>query len=513
MKKLPIGKQVFKTVIEDGFIYVDKTKFLVELAESGIATFLSRPRRFGKSMTVNTFKELFKGSRELFKDTYAYNNWNWEKKSPVIKLDMSVVTSINRDEFYRSLMAVILSSARENGIKTLHEDKIPHIAFRELIENLALRENPVVVLIDEYDAPILDALGKDSLPEIKELLRSFYKVLKEQEEKIRFVFITGISKFSKVGVFSTLNNLKDITLNPRYGAITGYTKEEIEFYFAENIENSCQILSVGKEEFWRELKHYYNGYSWDGKQFVYNPFSILLFFDDNTFLPYWMDSGSPSFMSHYAEEIHLNLDDLEGKSVDRDFLSYKDIDETSPESFLTQAGYLTIKECDEDGDYILDFPNYEVRHAFNSLILKSQYKVASNDLLLIKKNIKKALLADNTEALIKQFKAIYSSIPSVYYSGNKNEYFFTSMLLMFLTAAGYDVFPEKYGNGGRMDLVFYWKQKRVYIIELKMDSAGKALKQIKEKDYCGQFTNFKTILIGLKIDSRKKNIVDWLIEK
>ena len=339
-----------------------------------------------------------------------------------------------------------------------------------------------------------------------------YKVLKEQEERIKFVFITGISKFSKVGIFSSLNNLDDITLNPEYAAITGYTKKEITTYFNDNITASSQALSLNRNEFWRELKHYYNGYSWDGKQFVYNPFSVLLFFKRNEFLPYWMDSGSPSFMSHYAEEKHLNLDDLEGKSVDRDFLSYKDIDETSPESFLTQAGYLTIKECDEDGDYILDFPNHEVRHAFNSLILKSQYKVASNDLLLVKKNIKKALIADDTEALLKQFKVIFASIPSVYYSGNKNEYFYTSMLLMFLTAAGYDVFPEKYGSGGRMDLVLYWKQERVYIIELKVDSAKKALKQIKERDYCRPFSNFRTTLIGLKVDLDKKNIVNWLIE-
>ncbi len=510
MKRLPIGKQVFRTLIEDNFIYVDKTSFLVELADSGIATVLSRPRRFGKSLTVSTFKELFLGNKELFRQTYAYNNWNWEKKSPVIKLDMSGLASQNKEELYHSLMTLLIRVAEEYHIE-LQEHSIPSLAFGELILTLA-KENKVVVLIDEYDAPILDSLHKENLQEIKELLRSFYKVLKEQEENIRFIFITGISKFSKLGVFSALNNLNDITLSPRYSTIAGYTKEEIKTTFSEYTDRITRELSLSETEFEEQLKHYYNGYSWDGKKSVYNPFSVLQLFGHNDFAPYWMESGSPSFIIHYAENNHLKLDALEGVMVDKFFLSERDIDEAAPESFLFQAGYLTIKESNPLGYYTLDFPNYEVRTTFNKLLLKSSYSVSDNDLWGIKLAMLKALSENDTETFLQQVKAVYTLLTHHHYDANKNEYFYSALLLMFFQASGFDAVPEKTGAEGRMDIVLFW-QKRVYIFELKVDSAQKALKQIKEKNYAGQYTNFQTILIGLKVDMEKRSPVEWVVEE
>ncbi len=510
MKQLPIGKQVFRTLIEDNFVYVDKTPFLVELGNSGIATFLSRPRRFGKSLTVSTFKELFLGNRDLFKDTYAYDNWNWEKKSPVIKLDMSVCTDSNPQIIEEKIVAILQSIIKEYAL-SIDTERSSLIIFREIIEELA-KEGRVVVLIDEYDAPILDSLHKKNLQEVKELLRSFYKVLKEQEEHIRFIFITGISKFSKVGVFSALNNLNDITLSPKYATLVGYTKEEISKTFPTYINLLKTELSLSQSEFEEQLKHYYNGYSWDGKKSVYNPFSVLQLFAHQNFSPYWMETGSPSFMIQYAKNNHLKLDALEGVMVDKFFLSERDIDEAAPESFLFQAGYLTIKESNPLGFYVLDFPNYEVRTTFNHLLLKSTYAVSDHDLWGIKLAMLKALAQNDTEAFLVQIKAVYTLLTHHHYDANKNEYFYSALLLMFFQAAGFDAIPEKTGAEGRMDIVLVW-QKRVYIFELKVDSAQKALQQIKEKNYAGQYCNFQTILIGLKVDFEKRTPVEWVVEE
>lgn len=510
MKKLPIGKQIFRQLIEGNFFYIDKTPWIVDLAYSEVPTFLSRPRRFGKSLTVNTFQELFRGNRKLFENTFAYDNWNFEKISPVIKLDMSVCSSDNIDVIGRKIIAVLNDIGDEYDV-VLKEQTIPELSFRELIRKLG-NNNRAVVLIDEYDAPLLDALGCSVLPEVKKLLRDFYKVLKEQEENIRYLFITGITRFSKLGVFSSLNNLRDITLHESYASICGYTRKEIEDNFMDKIKSVIVEMNLSQIEFWEQLKHYYNGYSWDGKTFLFNPFSILNFLDRKKFAPYWMESGSPSFMIHYADENKLDIDELEGVIVDHAFLSESDIDTASPESFLLQAGYLTIKEVKKSGNYILDFPNFEVRHSFNKLILKNKFKISDRDILGVTKAINNALEENNTEAMLEQFKIIFSIIPHYHYDYNKNEYFYSAQLLMFLQAAGFDVFPEKNTNAGRIDLLFYWKKKRIYIIELKVSSAQKAMDQIKEKDYASQFLNRECIKIGLAVDFKKRNIVDWVIE-
>ncbi len=509
MKKLPIGKQVFKHIVEDGFIYVDKTEQLIELANRNIPIFLSRPRRFGKSLTTFTYKELFKGSRELFKNTYAYDHWDWSQKYSVVRLDMSIAVSSSIELLQKSIYSIVTEIASEYGL-TLKEKLMPSMALRELITLLS-EQNKVALIIDEYDAPILKTLHKPHLTEVKELLRDFYTVIKASEEYLAFVFITGISKFSKLGVFSAMNNLVDITLQKKYSVLLGYTQVEIATYFKEYIEQAKEKYRFSEEEFWEKLKHYYNGYSWDGETSVYNPFSVLNFFNTYMFRPYWMESGSPSYIVEYAEKNELSLEDLKKSLVDMDFMSRKDIDQAKPHSFLTQAGYLTIKETDEDGDYILDFPNYEVEHTFNTLLLETQYEVESDDLLGVKKSLKKALVDSNTEGIIEQFTIVYSSIPYVHFSNNKNEHFYHTMLLMFLRACGFEVLTEDLCNKGRSDLSLFWKE-RVYIIELKINgSAQSALSQIIENNYAGKYANKRVVHIGLNVSTEARNIVEWRI--
>ncbi|MCI5161680.1 MAG: AAA family ATPase, partial [Candidatus Electrothrix sp. AX5] len=241
MKKLPIGKQEFKGLIEDNCIYVDKTEYLLKLIDSTAPVFLSRPRRFGKSLTVTTFKELFRGNKEVFKDTYAYDNWDFEQSNPVIHLDLSQVLCNDSASIEKQLYELIREQA-ENFDCTLLEKSTPNIAFRQLIKQLG-KEKRVVILIDEYDAPILDNLANPNLIAIKTVLRGFYKIIKASEQYIRFVFITGISKFTHVGVFSALNNLEDITLSSEYASILGYTEKEIATFFPQQIHLAKEQLN------------------------------------------------------------------------------------------------------------------------------------------------------------------------------------------------------------------------------------------------------------------------------
>ena len=508
MKKLPIGKQEFKGLIEQDCIYVDKTQFLLQLTDFTAPVFLSRPRRFGKSLMLNTFKELFKGNKALFKDTYAYDHWDFEQTNPVIRLDLSKVSGDQPEEISQKLLEQVYSAAEQMNID-IKETPFPDIAFDRLILK-AGKTTPVVILIDEYDTPILESLDQPNLDAIKKILRRFYKIIKANEEFIRFAFITGISKFTHVGVFSALNNLKDITLNSDYAPVVGYTEKEIRHAFPKQIEQVKTKTGLTDNEFWKKLAYYYNGYSWDGEQFVYNPLSILNFLDSGgEFIPYWMQTGSPEFIAKYSQDKQFNISDFEQLKVSRDFLNTREIDTTSPESFLTQAGYLSIKDKDEDS-YTLDFPNNEVRRSFCGLILKIQYTVADTDIFAVKSGLRKALEAQDVDKIVEQFKIIYSSIPYVHFDSNKTEHFYSAVLLMYLQASGFNASPERLSNKGRLDLSVEYKykdQQQVYIFELKTAAPQKAIEQIIEKNYAGAYGNYQVTLVGLQIDFAERNIV------
>ncbi len=507
MKKLPIGKQEFKSLIQDNCIYVDKTEYLLKLIDSTAPIFLSRPRRFGKSLTVTTFKELFQGNKDVFKGTYAYDNWDFRQSNPVIHLDLSQVVCNDAESIEKQLYELIREQAEDFAVPLL-EKSVPNIAFRQLIKQVG-KEKPVVVLIDEYDAPVLDNLQNPNLLEIKKVLRGFYKIIKASEEYIRFVFITGISKFTHVGVFSALNNLEDITLASEYASILGYTEKEIATFFPQQIHLAKEQLDLTEKLFWKKLAAYYNGYSWDGEHFIYNPLSILKFFrSKGKFIPYWMETGSPEYIIRYSEDKQFDVTDFEQLKVSTSFLSKRDIDTASPESFLTQAGYLTIKKSEEES-YTLDFPNQEVRRSFCELILNAQYAVADTDILGVKSELRKALNACSIEGIIQQFKVIYSSIPYVHFDANKTEHFYSAVLLMYLQAAGFHASPERLGNKGRLDLSLHDKDN-IYIFELKIDSAERALQQIIAKNYAGAYANKTVFIIGLHIDFKERNIVRYL---
>lgn len=366
LKKLPIGVSSLQGMIDEGYLYVDKTREIHKLfAQGGKYYFLSRPRRFGKSLLISTLKEIFSGNRELFKGLWIEDQIEW-KKYPVIHIDFTRIAYQTPELLQKELSVMLHQRANEADIQ-LSKDRTPVGQFEELISNLA-KENQVVILIDEYDKPILDYLH---LPEQaianREILKAFYTVIKALDEHIRFAFLTGVSKFSKVSVFSGLNNLRDITLSEEYSTLLGYTQDELELYFAGWIKAALKKLNMSKKELLGQIRDWYNGYSWNGKDSVYNPFSILNFFQESQFQNFWFSTGTPGFLIQAIKDQKEDIQGIESYEADALVFDSFEIGHLHPISLLFQSGYLTIKEIRHQYgmvSYLLSYPNREVKDSF-----------------------------------------------------------------------------------------------------------------------------------------------------
>ncbi|MBQ7501745.1 AAA family ATPase [bacterium] len=361
MKELPIGIQDFEMLRRDNLLYVDKTERLLELVKKGRRYFLSRPRRFGKSLTLSTLEAMFEGRAELFAGLAA-EEWvkkQAEKPLPVLRFDMSAREAGTAAALRDSLKIMTARSARHFEIELVGDMLNDMLA--ELLEGLYKRYGGAVVLIDEYDKPILDHIADVNMANsMREVLRSFYTALKSCDKYLRFVFITGISKFSKVGVFSAMNNLLDISLTEQYGDLTGYTQRELEAYFEEWISFTAEKKKLSRSEILENLKEYYDGFSFDGETRLYNPYSILSYFATGDLNNYWYESGSPSFIVEWMKAHQIqDPEEYRHKVVKNDFISSQEIENADPASFLFQSGYLTIEK--RQGPLLtLDFPNREV---------------------------------------------------------------------------------------------------------------------------------------------------------
>lgn len=358
LRKLPIGIQTFEKIRTEEFLYVDKTEAIHRLLMAGDYFFLSRPRRSGKSLTLSTIKSIYMGQRDLFAGLWIADQWDWEKVHPVIHISFSSIG-------YRTLglEAAIEAELRLLGEQLgvlLQEEGIDRI-LRELIRKLA-DNGKVVLLIDEYDKPIIDYLDDIEQAKLNQsILKTFYSVIKDSDSYIEFLLITGVSKFSKVSIFSDLNNLTDITLHRHFAALTGYTQVELEENFVPYMAEAESYLAVDRAELLAQLRHWYNGYSWDGRTYVYNPFSILSFFQQSEFRNFWFETGTPTFLLKLIREQWLyKLDDL---TVSEHTLTSYDIEALQAVPILFQTGYLTIKAKERFGLYTLDYPNAEVKES------------------------------------------------------------------------------------------------------------------------------------------------------
>ena len=504
MKKLPIGISDFKELIKKDYVYVDKTRYIYELISTSKYVFLSRPRRFGKSLFLSTIRYLYEGKKELFKGLYIQNKWDWDEKYPVIRI--SFVADIKKkEEIYEIIKNEIELNYKRNGIEML-KDK-GHVGL--LLQNLIIEayqkySKQVVILIDEYDKPILDVIeNKKEAEEVRKILKEFYSVLKGLDEYIKFVLITGVSKFAKVSLFSGLNQLEDISLSKEYGNICGYTQSELEYYFKDYLQD------VNIEE----IREWYNGYNFLSEK-VYNPFDMLLYLRRKEIRNYWYETGKTEFLFKIIKQRNFELPYLNKRYYTEEILEKFDIEYINIEALMFQTGYLTIKEIEKIGArevYTLDYPNREVKEAFNNELL---FYITNEYKIYITKPLELALLKEEINEIKKQIEIFISSIS---YEVLRNEYVYQAAIYGLVYSTGNEVIIEDNTHKGRIDLTIIVNKKIVYILEFKVitkeEEKGKALKQIKEKQYFKKYINYEKIyLIGIEFSKNKKNIVNFEYE-
>ena len=514
MKTLPIGVQDFVQLRRDDLLYVDKTERLLELIENGRRYFLSRPRRFGKSLTLSTLEAMFRGRRELFTGLYA-EQWvekQSEKPSVVIKFDMSSIGASSVEEVKQSLKEMIYRMAEDFSVN-IRSQTLGGI-FIDLIRQLQKQRGQVVVLIDEYDKPILDNLSDvKKAEEMREILRSFYTVLKSCDEYLRFVFITGISKFSKMGVFSAMNNLQDISSSHKYSDIAGYTQGELDHYFSDRIEALAQSMSITKNELTDKIRKYYDGFSFDGTTRLYNPFSILNFFFDGTFKNYWYTSGSPTFIVKYMKEHQISdPEEYRHIKVSSDFADTHEIEKATPESFLYQSGYLAIEKSEGD-TLTLDYPNEEVRKSLVRMYLDEIYHVKRY--ITVGAQLWDALSNGDIAQAVELYNMAISGVPYDDFP-NRNEYWYRSLFMMLLKGAGIVSYAEVHTFRGRSDLLIQFNNL-VVVLEFKFaqkssqveDKMKEGILQVESREYAKSYASEgrRVITAVLVADDEKRQIV------
>ncbi|MFH1096254.1 MAG: ATP-binding protein [Candidatus Desantisbacteria bacterium] len=508
MKKLPIGIQTFEKIINENYCYVDKTRLIYEIINSGTYFFLSRPRRFGKSLLIDTIKSLFEGREELFKCLWIEDKWDFSQKHPIVKIDFGNQKAMTGKELSSFILNQLNFIASINNLSI--ERTTYYEAFEELIRKLSAK-NRVVVLIDEYDKPILDNIENPEIAkEMREILKGFYTILKGADAYIKFVMLTGVSKFSKVSLFSGLNNLWDITLKADFSAICGYTQNDLNTIFAEH------LAGVDLER----VKLWYNGYSWLGEK-VYNPFDILLFLKSKEFSNYWFETGNPTFLLKLLKERKYYMPELEEVTAGESLIGSFDVDCIEPDALLFQTGYLTITNKKQIGakiEYTLTYPNLEVKSSLNEYIL-----FYLNKDIRIKENtqskVYKAIEDLDFELLKDTFFRLFASIPYEWYIKNeldKYEGYYASIFYAIFASLGYSMEVEESTNRGRIDMVIK-TDTIVVIFEFKVveveDDKNTALEQIKNRKYYEKYLNSgkEIYLVGIEFSRHERNIIrfDW----
>ena len=367
-ENLPIGIQTLSEIRANNCIYVDKTRLVHQLATTGKYYFLSRPRRFGKSLLVSTLKELYDGNKALFEKLWIEPHWDWSKTNPVVHFSFDDM-SYKQLGLEAAIVQELKKLAKHYKIDLLTTDYKSQ--FKELLENLAATHGKVVLLIDEYDKPIIDFLEKENIEQAlsnRDILREFYGVLKNADKLLKLVFITGVSKFAKVSLFSHLNNLDDMTIMEEYATITGYTEEELVHYFAEHLDITAKKLKLTPDELLDNMRKWYDGYSWDGESRLYNPFGTLKFLRNKRFENFWFATGSPQFLIKQMRKITFY--NVENAHINNMILEKYDIENLELIPLLFQTGYLTIKSIDAmTGNMVLDYPNHEVRQSMYAFLI------------------------------------------------------------------------------------------------------------------------------------------------
>ena len=512
MKHLPIGIQSIKKILSKGeYIYVDKTGFIKELISGGIPHyFMSRPRRFGKSLFLDTLREIFEGNKELFKGCQIYeSDYPWEKH-PVLYFDFAQILNTTPEKLEAGLQESVQDIAK--SYRTSISGSSSQSQLKRLIIELSTK-NRVVVLVDEYDHPIINNLENlDVAKKNRNIIKGFFTTLKSLDRYLKFTFITGVSKFSQVSLFSGVNNLTDITMEPEYAGMMGYTEEELRENFQDHTQAIAKEWNTQEEEVFQEIRKWYNGYRFTHQPLsVYNPFSTLKFLKAKRVESYWYSTGTPSFLIHQLNdypESPESLIPLSGTGASKVELSnISDFEEIDLVALMFQTGYLTITDYDEVANYYsLDFPNREVREAFFQTLVRHFAKINR----LLSEKCRKLLEGQNLSLFFKQIKTTLAGFPYPLFA-DANERAYQGMVLGILKGMGLRVRAEANSNQGRADLVIEMP-KTTYVIELKLNSSPEnALKQIAKKEYYEQFllSGREVITLGVNFSSERRNIDDW----
>jgi hypothetical protein len=517
-KKLPIGIQTFTKIRQENCYYVDKTPFVARLAEDGGYYFLSRPRRFGKSLFLDTLAEAFAANRALFTGLYLEDHWDWEKRHPVVRISFASGVLQDRQALDHSIHVQLERNAKRLEIVLPQRSEGVAVRFEALIQEAAAHQKAqTVVLVDEYDKPILDNLtDPDTARAMREGLRNLYSVLKGRDADLRFVFLTGVSKFSKVSLFSGLNNLRDITLSEEFSAICGYTEDDLDTVFAPEF---AAAAAEGTPLPRQQVRDWYNGYRWGSETSVYNPFDVLLLFAEREFRAWWFETATPRFLVQWLARHHFYTPQLERLYASEQLLSAFDVEHIEPEALLWQTGYLTLTGVhDYDGvkEYQLGVPNREVRMALNEALqqawLPSRPRQSLGEIFRI-------LRTGDAAALHEHFQRLYTSIPTDWYRKSpiaQYEGYFASVFYSHLASLGLPMTAEDTSLQGRLDLMLR-AGSTVWLFEFKVVDGdaptGEALAQLRAKDYAAKYRTApeveKLLQVGVEFSASRRQIVGW----
>ena len=518
-RNLPIGVQSFEKIRTEGCVYVDKTQFIIELVKYSCPYFLSRPRRFGKSLFLSTLKNYFEGRKELFEGlSIAQTEQEW-KNYPVFYFDFNIGDFSTEDNFRSSLGIMLDKYEQIYGVRNKNATT-PANRFSELLQQAHEQTGKqVVILVDEYDKPLLNAMDdEDLVNKFRKILKSFYGVIKGEDAHIRFAFITGVTRFDKVSIFSDLNNLNDISLNKDFTALCGITQAEMEKCFEVEIANMSEANSMTKEECLAKLKKSYDGYhfSLDTATDVYNPFSLMNAFFNDSFGSYWFSTGTPTFLTKMMKNVNFDYTSLEeGIDVGMRSLENYRLTATDPLPMLYQTGYLTIKNYEREfQSFTLGLPNEEVKYGLyeNLVPLYAGYEEKTSNIEVL--NFLKELRAGKVDAFMQRINNIFASAPK---KTNQKRYELDCQAFLWLIfkLMGEFVLCEVQNGKGRSDAVV-WQKDAIYIFEFKMDSSAKeALMQINTKDYPIPYKNDgrKIVKVGVNYSSAEECLSEWLIEE
>ena len=514
--KLPIGIQDFEKIRTGGYLYVDKTEQVYRLVSEGSYYFLSRPRRFGKSLLISTIKALFQGKRELFKGLAIdqKEDWDWVEH-PILHLDLNTEKFSTKEALENKINTFL--SIEEEKYGKVEWEKSFGTRFEGIIKRAYEKTGQrVVILVDEYDKPMLQAIGNKELQdEYRGTLKGFYGALKSMDGCIKFAMLTGVTKFGKVSVFSDLNNLRDISLDYDYHSICGITEQELLTCFSEQIDALAQRNKLTREECIEKLRRMYDGYHFEeNSPSIYNPFSVLNTFQTRKFGSYWFETGTPTYLVELLKRHHYNLEEMSKSEVTADVLNSIDAESHDPIPVIYQSGYLTIKGYKERfGKYILGFPNEEVEEGFVKYLAPFYLDNRENSSVFDIEKFSDDVETGNPEQFLSRLKSLFASAPYDSVKGDKENHFQNLMWVVF-KMMGFYSHTEYHTSNGRIDLLLETPQYR-YIMEFKLDgTAEEALQQIKDKDYPLQFQqdDRQTYIIGVNFSKETRTIDRWVME-